>query len=60
LLAAALAGVFAVRWLLVAAGVVIAVGGFIWGGTNNAQAHCLAHRFGDNSFVSTMACVFQH
>lgn len=43
-----LAGVFAAGLGLVL---------IVWGGTNDAHERCLAHRFGDESVLSTTACV---
>jgi hypothetical protein len=39
---------------------VVAVVAFIWGGTNDAKARCLAHEFGDSSFVGSLACTVRH
>jgi hypothetical protein len=46
--------------LVTAALVITGIVGFIWGGTNDAHARCLAHRFGDDSFLATAACAVEH
>jgi peptidoglycan/LPS O-acetylase OafA/YrhL len=53
----------AVAWSLAArlvtlALVVIAVGAYLWGGSDDARQRCAAHRFGaDDSVVASVACL---
>lgn len=43
-------------------GTVLAIGcvaALVWGGTNSAHAHCLAHRFGSNDLLDSVACIVE-
>jgi hypothetical protein len=53
--------VIAALWrLLVVALVIGGIGLYIWGGSTDAHLRCLAHRFGDNSLIGTVACAVEH
>jgi hypothetical protein len=43
--------------VLLVVGVIV---GYIWGGSNNAQERCLAHRLGAPGLLNSLACVFEH
>jgi hypothetical protein len=53
---------FAALWkLATAALIVLAIGGYLWGGSNAAHERCLEHRIvADNSLINTFACTVQH
>lgn len=39
---------------------VLAIGGFVYGGTDDAHQRCLAHRLGAPGIIGTVACVVEH
>ncbi|HEV7493330.1 hypothetical protein [Baekduia sp.] len=57
-----LLGSAAVLWKLATLALVaLAVGGYLWGGSNAAHERCFVHRLtGDSSPVNTFACVVEH
>jgi hypothetical protein len=57
-----LVGSAAALWKLATLALVaLAVGGYLWGGSNAAHERCFMHRLtGDNSLVNTFACVVEH
>lgn len=39
---------------------VVLVGGYIWGGTDDAKLRCVGNHFGDHSMMASAACVALH
>jgi hypothetical protein len=41
--------------------VVLAIGGYLWGGTEAAHERCLKHRLlGENNLIDNFACAVEH
>lgn len=52
----------AIAWSLIAklftaALIAIAIGAYIWGGSDDAHQRCAAHHFGDDSLLANVACL---